>query len=73
MDISNVNALIVQPDKSIVLGRICNIRSLINKSAGKPLLHNLDMIPERHFETLCQRYGYNIANIKYAIMRGEWS
>lgn len=40
--------------------------------AGLPLLRKLNVIPDRHLETLVYRYKYEIKSIKCAIMHDEW-
>lgn len=49
-----------------------NLRSLIAMKAGLPLIRKLDVIPDRHLETLSRKYGYEIQSIKKAIMHDEW-
>ena len=49
-----------------------NLRSLIAMNAGLPLIRKLDVIPDRHLETLSRKYGYEIQSIKKAIMHDEW-
>lgn len=52
--------------------RACNLRRLIAKKAGLPLLRKLNVIPDRHLETLAYKYKYEIKSIKCAIMHDEW-
>ena len=61
-----------QPDKSIDVGYPNEPRSLIQMSAGVPLLRNLRLISNKNLDAICQRYGYNVILIKRAIMRGVW-
>ena len=50
----------------------CNLRRLIAMKAGLPLLRKLNVIPDRHLETLANKYKYEIKSIKCAIMHDEW-
>ena len=52
--------------------RACNLRRLITMKAGLPLLRNLNVIPDRHLETLAYKCKYEIKSIKYAIMHDDW-
>jgi len=69
----NLIIVVMQPNEIPVLGyAINNIRNIIKINSGKPLLRQLDIIPDRYLSKLCYKYKYDIINIKRAIMRSEW-
>ncbi len=64
--------LVLQPDGAMVDGHVCQLRAAVARGGGRPLIRKLDIVPDRHLETLGQRYGNDVLLVRRAIMRDEW-
>ena len=63
--------LVLLPDGEVV-GRVCQLRAAVALEGGRLLVRKLDIVPDRHLETLGRRYGNDVLLIRRAIMRDEW-
>ena len=60
---------VIQPSGIPALGYAQNnIREIIKINSGKPLLRQLDNIPDKYLFYLVHKYNYDINNIKRSIM-----